>query len=135
VLAATMKMPSWQSTIQAGALGGLAGLKDPRSLDAALKYAAPGNPTTLRGAAFQTLAETGKGDDRALNALLSALKEKSLQIRFNALQALGKLGDQRAIPALEELAKLPDLPPFAKPFIAGIINQLKNAKPPEEKKN
>jgi aminopeptidase N len=135
VLAATIKTPSWQSTIQAGALGGLAALKDPRSLDAALKYAAPGNPTTLRGAAFQTLAEVGKGNDAALNLLLSALKDKSLQIRFNALQSLGKLGDQRAVPALEELAKTPDLPPFAKPFIAGIINQLKNAKPAEEKKN
>lgn len=134
VLANVMKTPSWQSTTQAGALGGLAALKDPRSLDAGLKYAAPGNPTTLRGAAFQTLAEVGKGNDAALNVLLSALKEKSLQIKFNALQSLGKLGDQRAIPALEEFAKAPDLPPFAKQFVGGIINQLKNAKPPDEKK-
>ena len=110
-------------------------MKDPRSLDAGLKYAAPGNPANLRGAAFQTLAEVGKGNDAALNVLLSALKEKSLQIRFNALQALGKLGDQRAIPALEEFAKSPDIPPFAQQFIVGAINQLKNAKPPEERKN
>jgi aminopeptidase N len=135
VLAATIQTPSWQSTIQGGALGGLAALKDPRALDAALKYAAPGNPTTLRGAAFQTLAEVGKGNDAVLNMLTSALKEKSLQIRFNALQSLAKLGDKRAIPTLEEFLNAPDIPPFARGFITATINQLKNAKPPEEKKN
>lgn len=135
VLAAAMKMPSWQSTIQAGALGGLAGLKDPRALEAGLKYSTPGNPASLRGASFQVLAEIGKGNDRALETLLSALKEKSLQIRFNALQAIGKLGDPRAIPALEELIKASDVPPFARPMITGAINQLKNAKKEGQKEN
>ena len=110
-------------------------LKDPRSLDAGLKYAAPGNPTSLRFAAFQTLAEAGKGNDRALEVLLSALKEKSLQVRFNALQALAKLGDARAIPALEELQKSPDVPPFARQFVNGAINQIKNQNKAGEKKN
>jgi len=135
VLAAAMKMPSWQSTIQAGALGGLAGLKDPRALEAGLKYSMPGNPTSLRAASFQVLAEIGKGNDRALDTLLSALKEKSLQIRFTALQALGKLGDPRAIPALEELQKAPDTPAFARPIVTGTINQIKNQKKEGEKKD
>jgi len=135
VLAATIKTPSWQSTIQAGALRGLAALKDPRSLEAGLKYATPGNPTSLRFAAFQTLAETGKGNDGALEVLLSALKEKSLQVRFNAMQALAKLGDARAIPALEELQKSPDVPPFARQFVNGAINQIKNQNKGGEKKN
>lgn len=135
VLSDAMKLESWQGAIRAGVLGGLAATGDPRALDVALKYASPGNPTSVRAAAFQVLAQAGKGNDRALETLVSALKEKSTQIRFSALQALGKLGDQRAIPALEELRSSPDVPPFAKQFVTNIINQLKNAKPPEEKKN
>lgn len=134
VLAAAMKLESWQGTIRGGVLAGLAALKDPRSLEAGLKYAAPGNPTNLRTAAFQVLAENGKGNDRALQALLSVLREKSLTIKLNALPALAALGDPRAIPALEEMAKSPDTPGFAKPMIAATINQIKNAKKQEEKK-
>src|SRR5262249_60067245 len=95
VLAAGMKLESWQGTIRAGVLGGLTELKDPRALEAGLKYSTPNNSNNLRVAAFQVLGETGKGNDRALEALLSALKEKSMQERFNAVQALSKLGDQR----------------------------------------
>jgi HEAT repeat protein len=65
---------------------------------------------------------------------LSVLKEKSPQARLAAVQALGKLGDQRAIPALEELKKSSDLPAFAKQIITGAINQINNAKPQEGKK-
>ena len=135
VLASALKLESWQGTIRAGVLGGLAALKDPRALEAGLKYATPANPASLRNAAFQIIAEVGKGNDRALDALLSALKEKSLQTRFNAVQALGKLGDQRAIPSLEELAKSSDILAFAKQIIAAAITQIKNVKPQEEKKN
>ena len=134
-LADAMKLESWQGTIRAGVLGGFASLKDPRALDIALKYASPANPANVRAAAFQVLAEVGKGNDRALDALLSALKEKSLNVRFNAVQALGQLGDPRAIPALEEMAKSPDVPGFGKQIITGAINQIKNAKREGQKEN
>ncbi|MFY9574619.1 MAG: HEAT repeat domain-containing protein, partial [Blastocatellia bacterium] len=134
VLAQAIKLESWQGTIRGGVLGGLAALRDPRALEAGLKYAAPANPTNLRIAAFEVLAEAGKGNDQALEALSSALKEKSLQIRFGAVQALGKLGDPRAIPSLEEMAKSPDIPAFAKQIIAGAIRQIRDSKPQEEKK-
>jgi HEAT repeat protein len=93
----------------------------------ALKYAGPGNPASLRGAAFMVLAESGKGNDRALNILTAALKEPSEQLVFNALQALGGLGDPRALPALDELVKRTDLPGFAKPLITATINRIKKA--------
>jgi aminopeptidase N len=135
VLIGAMKTESWQETIRAGVLGGLGALKDPRGLEAGLKYAAPSNPTSLRTAAFQVLAQAGKGNDRVLEILTSALKEKSFQIKFAAIQALAKLGDKRAIPALEEMLKSPDLPAFGKQIITGAINQINNAKKEGEKEN
>jgi len=126
VLAPALKVESWQGTIRAGVLGGLADLKDPRAIEDALKYSASGNPLNVRTAAFQLLAEIGRGNNRALEALLSALREKSSQARFNAAEALGNLGDQRAIPELEEVAKSPDIPTFGKAIITAAIERIRN---------
>jgi aminopeptidase N len=127
VLTTALKLESWQGTIRAGVLGGLADLKDARALAGALKYSTPGNPPNVRSAAFQLLAGIGKANDRAFEALISALKEKSLQTRFNAIEALAKLGDQRAIPALEELARSSDFPTFGRGIIAGAIEKIRKA--------
>jgi aminopeptidase N len=126
-----LKQESWRETIRGGALAGLAALKDPRALDLALKYAAPGNNQSLRAAAFPLLAAIGKGNDRALALLTEALKDGSPQLMFNAMQSLAAMGDPRAIPALEELLKnLPAGIPegAARPLINGVIMQLKNSK-------
>ncbi len=134
-LTGLLKQDSWQETIRGGALRGLAALKDPRSLGAAFKYAAPGNPSELRGPAFALLAEVGKGNDRVLAILTAALKEESRQTGFAAVQALGTLADPRTIPALEEFLKRPDFPPFAKPMITATIERIRNAaKKAQEKK-
>src|SRR5262249_9473426 len=125
ILMDTMGRDSWAETIRVGALRGLAGLKDPRSLETALKYARPGNPASVRGAAFMVLAQSGRGNEEAFNILIAALKDPSEQVAFNALQALGGLGDRRAIPALEELSKRSDMPGFAKNLIASVISRLK----------
>ncbi|MCI0486211.1 MAG: HEAT repeat domain-containing protein [Blastocatellia bacterium] len=131
VLMGALNVDSWQETIRGGVMEGLAALKDPRALDVAFKYAVPGNPVSLRVAAFRVLGDTGKGNDRALEILTAGLKEQSLQLLFSAVQALATMGDARAIPALEEFLKGP-LPPGipegqAKQFIGGLINRLKNA--------
>jgi HEAT repeat protein len=89
----------------------------------------------VRSAAFQLLAETGKGNDRVFETLLSALREKSLQTRFNAIEALAKLGDQRAIPALEELARSSDFPAFGKGVIAGAIEKIRKAGAQTQQRN
>ncbi|HKV38682.1 MAG TPA: M1 family aminopeptidase [Blastocatellia bacterium] len=126
VLNELMTKDSWRDSIRGGAMRGLAALKDPRTLDLALKYAGPGNSPGLRGAAFSAMAELGKGNDHVLDVLTAALKEHSDQIVFAALQSLGALGDARAVPALEELNERPDIPGFAKGFIEAVIRRLKS---------
>jgi HEAT repeat protein len=111
-------------------------LNDPRSLDLAFKYARPGNPTSLRSAAFSILGEAGKRDPRTLELLTAALKEPSPMLVFGAVQALARLGDPRAIPALESLQKSPPagIPEgFARMYVGGLINQLKSSKTPDVK--
>jgi len=140
VLTAALQTPSWQDTILAGGLGGLAALNDPRALDIALKYATPGNRPSVRVAAIQALAHAAKGNDRAFQALAAALKDRSLEVVFNTIEAFSTLGDPRAIPMLEELLNKPPagVPSSAlKQVIDEAINHIKN--PPKtdegEKKN
>ena len=99
--------------------------------DLALKYAARGNPTTVRAPAFQLLAEVGRGDDRALELLTSVLKEPSPDLILHALAGIGTLGDKRAIPVLEQFLKGPMPPNISeaqvKLYVGGALNRLKNA--------
>lgn len=127
LLAAT-KMASWQGTTRAAAVAGLASLRDPRSMDIALQYAAPGNSSELRSQAITLLGAIGKDNPKAFDVLIATLKEESasMQLKFNVLNAIVTLGDARAIPVLEEVAKEPGLPPFAVSFITNSIQQLKN---------
>ncbi len=127
-LLAASKMDSWKDTIRAGALGGLAALQDSRSLEIALQNAAAGNSIEVRSQAMTLLGAIGKGNPKAFESLIAALKEESssLQLRFSVLNAITMLGDARAIPVLEEALKEPGLPPFAISFINNTINQLKN---------
>lgn len=126
-LVAALNMQSWQDTIRAGALAGLAALKDSRALDIGLKYAAPGNAPGVRQAALAIVAEVGKGNDKSLAVILSALNEASLNVRVAALQALSTLGDARAIPALEDLAKTGDLPDLVKQWLNYTLARIRSA--------
>ena len=71
-------------------------------------------------------------------ALAAALKDHSLLIVFNAVQALGTLGDQRAIPLLQDLE---NNPPAGAPrgavqqTVNEVINHIKNADKTGEKKD
>jgi len=66
-----------------------------------VSLASPANPLPVRLAAFRALGKAGKGTDDALHALTEALEKSDVVIRWEAIEALGDLGDQRAVVALE----------------------------------
>jgi aminopeptidase N len=101
--------PSWRNNIRASALGGLAMLGDRRALDAALRYAAPGNEMTVRVAALSLLGSVGKDDPRAYPLLSSALNyavtTSNGALRNAAAEALVALGDQRGVELFDQVLK------------------------------
>lgn len=125
VLAALMKQDSWEDTIRAGALAGLSTIKDPRSLDIALAFSRPGGSVAVRGWSFHLLGQVGKRSDRAVESLSRALTEPWHPILLTAAGALGEIADPRALPALEEFVKRPDLPASNKFYVMSLINRLK----------
>ncbi|MBI4603218.1 MAG: HEAT repeat domain-containing protein [Planctomycetes bacterium] len=66
-----------------------------------VEVARSGPSLEARGAALRALARAGKGSDGALEALVQALDDPSIHVRREAAEALGELGDRRALPALE----------------------------------
>ena len=135
VLTNAVKQESWQGIVRAGAITGLALVKDPRAIDTGLRYIAAGNPSAVRVAAIELLSQVGKGNEKAFELLVAALKDPSVQIQFTAVQALGLIEDARAIPALEAMVKADGLPDYGRSVINFTINRIRNANRPQGKKD
>ena len=78
----------------------------------------------IRGTAVYSLGYIG--DKEALNSLINALYDEEFYIREEAIKALVKLNDPRAIPALEEISQK-DPKIFIKNKALKAIEQIKEA--------
>jgi aminopeptidase N len=122
-LAKLLDEPSWRDTVRAAGLEGLAALGDRRALDAALRYAAAGNPENVRAAAVALLGAVGGGDQRAFQAVSDALLKSVSPFRFQLAGAAGnalvELGDPRGVEVFEQARKA-----AASPRFDGLLNQM-----------
>ncbi len=109
VLAAVAKERTWNSTVEAGAIRGLAELADSRALALALDAAGPRNDEGLRRAAADAIARIGQAVEeqrtRAVSALEELLDDPSFLVQLAALRAAESLGDARLLPSLDRLAQ------------------------------
>jgi HEAT repeat protein len=60
-------------------------------------------------AAIRVLTRLGRGDDATLRALVARTADPYLRVRLAAIAALGRLGDDRALPRLRRLAGAEDI--------------------------
>jgi HEAT repeat protein len=65
------------------------------------ELATAGKTDNIRSAALEALGKIGAGKDAALDAATKALDDERIRVRLNAIEALARLGDRRAIPSLE----------------------------------
>lgn len=124
--------PSWRDNLRIAGLNGLTTLRDPRALDAGLRYAASGNRSLVRSAAVTLLAIVGKGDPRVYPLLAEVFVKSSSPLNFSlfssAGHALADLGDQRAANVFEEIkGKLESV--RAKALLQQLETELKNRAP------
>jgi len=94
-----MKRRKW--TDLTVALSGIARVPDPRVIP--FLKAAYGNKEPFTRQRAVTLLGMQRGPD-AVDALVSALRDRSSDVRIAAIQALGTMGSARAIPSLKGLA-------------------------------
>jgi aminopeptidase N len=101
VLVDLLERPSWFDVVRAGALDGLAALRDDRAVahvSARLRY---GYPQRARRAAILALPKLAS-DRKTREALEQLLDDADPMLRIDAVRALGELGDAKARAALRE---------------------------------
>jgi aminopeptidase N len=96
-----LERPSWFDVVRAGAIDGLAALRDDRAiphLSAGVRY---GHPSRVRRAAAIALPKLAT-DRKARETLEQLLDDSDPLLRIDAVRALGELGDIKARSALRD---------------------------------
>jgi aminopeptidase N len=107
VLLANTRKTSGRDEIAQAAVKALAQLDDPRGVDPAIALASYGAPVFGRPAAITALGQLGQNEsarDRVRSVLLDLIHDPMFRSQIAALNALGELGDEKAIPALQAFA-------------------------------
>ena len=87
--------PSWADVVRAGALDGLAGLRDERATPHVAARTRYGVPTRARRAAIRALPKLG-GDRRTRELLEDLLEDPDPYLRVDVAIAVGELGDAKS---------------------------------------
>lgn len=101
-----LEKESHNNVIRARSFEGFAALRDARALPLAIEWTRYGRPPQARDAATTALGTLGKYAERkepALDRLVELLDDPSLRTRLAAVNALGELGDERAVGPLQRL--------------------------------
>jgi aminopeptidase N len=93
--------PSWYDVIRAGAIDGLAALRDDRAVPHLLARVRYGYPARARRAAILALPKLAT-DRKARESLEQLLDDADPIVRLDVVRALADLGDTKARPALRE---------------------------------
>jgi aminopeptidase N len=101
ILVDLLERPSWFDVVRAGAIDGLAALRDDRAvphLAARVRY---GHPSRARRAAILALPKLA-WDRKVRETLEQQLEDPDPLLRIDTVRALGELGDAKARPALRD---------------------------------
>ncbi len=109
VLAAAAKERTWNGTVEAGAVLGLAELADARALPSILEASRPESGEGLRRAAVMALGRVGALVEaertRVSDELAELLDDGNFMVALDAIAAAETLGDARLLPALDRLSQ------------------------------
>ena len=118
--------PSWFDVVRAGAIDGLAALRDDRAVPHMVAHVRYGHPPRARRAAVMSLAKLA-GDRKAREILEHLLDDGDPLLRVDVVRALGELGDAKARPSLRERLEV-DLDPRVRRRIREVLRDLAEPK-------
>jgi aminopeptidase N len=122
VLVDLLDRASWFDVVRAGAIDGLAALRDDRAIahvSARVRY---GHSPRTRRAAIMSLPKLGS-DRKTRETLELLLEDGDPLLRVDVVRALGELGDSKARPALRERLES-DLDPRVRRRIREVLRDL-----------
>jgi aminopeptidase N len=108
VLVAASRESTWNGTVEAGAVQGLAELADARAMEPILDAARAERNEGVRRAAVIAIGRLGELVEtertRAVAELEERLDDKSFMVQLDAIAAAESLGDARLLPVLDRLS-------------------------------
>ena len=122
VLLDVMDRPSWADVIAAGAIDGLASLRDDRALPHLYARTRYGHPSRVRRAAALAIPKLST-DRRAREHLEDLLDDADPILRIDVVRALSDLGDARSRGSLRARAEV-DLDPRVRRRIREVVRDL-----------
>jgi aminopeptidase N len=122
VLLDVMNRPSWADVIAAGAIDGLAALRDERALPHLYARTRYGHPSRVRRAAALAVPKLST-DRRAREHLEELLDDSDPILRIDVVRALSDLGDARSRGPLRTRAEV-DLDPRVRRRIREVVRDL-----------
>lgn len=99
-LEAALEKSSFNEIVRVAVFDGLGELRDERLFDLAREWMQPGVPDAIRAAALVSLTRSVHRRDEVRDDALELLHDRSLKVRFAALETLARLEDPKAIPEL-----------------------------------
>jgi len=109
VLLAAVREKTWNGTVEAGAVHGLAELADARAMAVVREALNPESSEGLRRAAINAVARIGQLVEsertNAVEALEQHLNDESFSVSLNAIEAAETLGDARLLSGLDRSAE------------------------------
>jgi aminopeptidase N len=118
--------PSWFDVVRAGAIDGLAALRDERAVPHMAARVRYGHPPRARRAAIMSLPKL-TGDKRTRETLELLLDDGDPLLRVDVVRALGELGDAKARPSLRDRLEV-DLDPRVRRRIREVLRELAEPK-------
>jgi aminopeptidase N len=118
--------PSWFDVVRAGAIDGLATLRDDRAVPHMIARVRYGHPPRARRAAILSLPKLA-GDRKAREALEQLLDDADPLLRVEVVRALGELGDVKARPSLRDRLEV-DLDPRVRRRVREVLRDLAEPK-------
>jgi aminopeptidase N len=130
ILVEVLGRPSWFEVVRAGAIDGLAALRDERAAAHLSERARYGNPPRARRAAVLGLPKVAT-DARVRESLEQLLDDVDPMLRLDVARALGDLGDAKSRGPLRERLDV-DLDPRVKRRIRETLRDLGEPKRPHD---
>jgi aminopeptidase N len=130
LLVELLDRPSWYDVVRAGAIDGLAALRDDRAVPHVAARIRYGYPQRARRAAILALPKLA-GDRKTREALEQLLDDGDPVLRIDAVRALGELGDTKARGPLRERLET-DLDARVRRRIREVVRDLGEPKRPAD---
>ncbi len=110
LIAGALKTPSHEDVMAAAGVEHLLKEDGPTTREDAVLYSGYGRPSQVRFTALSVLSRLAKDDPTLQDVLISLIDDPERRVRFQAIQALSRLGLKRALAAIEaRVAKEDDL--------------------------